>query len=60
MLELDALRLPLLAFGGVQAGEGQVASFLALAFYLLLLFFFFFGELVWKMTSDDKEWLDDL
>jgi hypothetical protein len=41
-------------------GEGPVANSLALAFFFLFFLFLFFGELVGTMTSDDKEWLDEL
>jgi fatty acid desaturase len=58
--ELDALFLPLLAFWGVLAGDRWVAILLALAFFFLFFSFFFFGELVRTITSDDKEWLDEL
>jgi hypothetical protein len=37
-----------------------VASLLAWAFFFLFFLVFFFGELVGMMTSDDKDWLDDL
>jgi hypothetical protein len=37
-----------------------VASLLALAFLFLFFLVFFSGELVGMMTSDDKDWLDEL